>query len=114
MGTAERRGEIMRLLYRRKHETIGNLASELGVSERTVSRDIDALSASEPIYTEAGKYGGVYIVDSFQMDRMYISPLELDVLEKLLNLAREKAMCDLSVQEEDILCKIVKDYNKRN
>lgn len=114
MGIAERRGEIMRLLYRRRHETIGNLASELGVSERTVLRDIDALSACEPIYTEAGKYGGVYIVDNFRMDRMYMSPLELNVLEKLLNLAREKAVCDLSVQEEDILCKIIKDYKKTN
>lgn len=39
MGTAERRTEIMRVLCRRRHETISNLADEFGVSTRTILRD---------------------------------------------------------------------------
>ena len=58
MGTAERRYEIMKVLCRRRYATIRDLASEFGVSMRTVQRDIEALSRSEPIYTRFGKYGG--------------------------------------------------------
>ena len=65
MGTAERRTEIMRVLYRRRHEKISNLAEEFGVSVRTILRDIEVLSATEPIYTQCGRYyGGVYIMDN--------------------------------------------------
>lgn len=44
MGTAERRDEIIKLLCRRRHETIPNLAFEFGVSERTIRRDIEAVT----------------------------------------------------------------------
>ena len=84
MGTAERRYEIMKILCRRRYETIRNLASEFGVSMRTVQRDIEALSRTEPIYTQFGKYGGgVYVVEGYSMDRMYMKKQELDVLQKL-------------------------------
>ena len=56
MGTAERRYEIMKILCRRRYETIRNLASEFGVPMRTVQRDIETLSRTEPIYTQFGKY----------------------------------------------------------
>lgn len=93
MGTAERRKEIMRILCRRRHETISNLVQGFGVSERTIARDIDALSASEPIYTQAGRYGGgVYVTDNYSMERMYMSEEELSVLHKLLVLSDSKAM----------------------
>ena len=54
MGTAERRAEIMRILCRRRHETISNLAEEFGVSTRTIQRDVEVLSITEPIYTQYG------------------------------------------------------------
>lgn len=53
MGTAEQRTEIMRVLCRRRHETISNLAEEFGVSTRTILRDIEVLSATEPIIHSA-------------------------------------------------------------
>ncbi|CDC64475.1 transcriptional regulator DeoR family [Clostridium sp. CAG:448] len=64
MGTSERREAILHLLYRRKHETIENLAHEFGVSYSTIRRDIDVLSLRAPIEMRSGRYnGGVYIVD---------------------------------------------------
>lgn len=61
-GRAERRSEIMKLLCRRRSETIRNLAFEFEVSERTIRRDIEILSLNEPIYTQVGRYGGgVYV-----------------------------------------------------
>ena len=62
MGTAERRYEIMKTLCRRRYETMSNLASELGVSVRTVQRDIEILSGTEPIYTQSGKYGIIQLL----------------------------------------------------
>jgi len=83
MGTAERRCEIMKVLCRRRHETIYNLACEFGVSTRTIQRDIEILSATEPIYTQSGRYcGGVYVVDGYSVDRMYMDNAEIDVLKK--------------------------------
>lgn len=58
MGTAERRLEILKILCRRRHETMRNRASEFGVSVRTVQRDIEVLSITEPVYARFGKYGG--------------------------------------------------------
>ena len=65
-GTAERRSEIMKLLCRRRSETIRNLAFEFEVSERTIRRDIEILSLNEPIYTQVGRYGGgVYVEEGY-------------------------------------------------
>ena len=91
MGAAERRREIMRALCRRRHETVKNLSFEFGVSERTILRDIEALSITEPIYTQCGRYdGGVYVTEGYKMDRMYMTDSELTVLNKLLRTARQR------------------------
>ena len=101
MGTAERRYEIMKILCRRRHETIRNLASEFGVSMRTIQRDITELSRTEPIYTQSGKYdGGVYVVENYSMDRMYMKDSELGVLQKLY-IAADKNDSLLTIDEKN-------------
>lgn len=111
MGTAERRTAIMKILCRRRHETIRNLASELGVSERTIRRDVEVLSFTEPIYTQTGRYcGGVYVVDGYSMDRMYVTQEESTLLQKIYELAKNQ--CLLSPHELDILKKLIKNYSK--
>lgn len=112
MEIAERRSEIIRLLCRRKHETIKNLASEFCVSEKTIRRDVEALSLSEPIYTQTGRYGGgVYLVEGYSIDRMYMGKEELKVLEKLSVTAKENISL-LSPDEKKILDAIILDYTK--
>ena len=114
MGTAERRYEIMKILCRRRYETIRNLASEFGVSMRTVQRDIEALSRTEPIYTQFGKYGGgVYVVEGYSMDRMYMKDSELDVLEKLY-IAADKYEDLLTIDENSLLRSLISQYSKPN
>ena len=83
MGASERRNAIMRLLCRRRHETVVNIAAEFGVSERTIRRDIEILSLNEPIYTQSGRYGGgVYVTENYNMDRMYFTDQEAIVFMK--------------------------------
>ena len=113
MGTAERRTEIMRVLCRRRHETISNLAEEFGVSTRTILRDIEVLSVAEPIYTQCGRYGGVYVIDNYSMSRMYMTDKELSVLHKLSKFADEKAVCELSMEENTLLKSIISQYTKQ-
>lgn len=112
MGTAERRKQIMHILCRRRHETVCRLAQEFGVSERTILRDIDILSLTEPIYTQTGKHGGVYVTENYSIDRMYMSEEELSVLRKLLNFAREKERCCLKDNEKALLTSMISQYTK--
>lgn len=112
MGTAERRHQIMKTLCRRRYETIRNLAFEFGVSMRTIQRDIEALSRTEPIYTQFGKYGGgVYVVEGYSMDRMYMTDVELDVLKKLYIAADENESL-LTDDEKNLLGLLISQYSK--
>ena len=114
MGTAERRYEIMKILCRRRYETIRNLACEFGVSMRTVQRDLEVLSGSEPIYTQFGKYGGgVYVVEDYSMDRMYMKEQEIDVLRKLY-IAADKYKDLLTTDEKNLLKSLISQYSKPN
>ena len=51
MRPNERRAAIFDALCIRRHDTVENLASEFGVSEKTIRRDIEELSCSYPIET---------------------------------------------------------------
>ena len=112
METAERRSEILKILCRRRHETINNLASEFGVSERTIRRDIEVLSLTKPIDTQTGRYGGVYILDGYSMDRMYMNAEELAVLQKLSCIVKERVSL-LTEEEIRILDSIIMDYSEK-
>ena len=110
MRAAERRSEIMKILCRRRYESISNLASEFGVSQRTIQRDIEVMSFTNPIYTKCGRYGGgVYLVDGFSADRIYMKDDELDVLKKLSVLADQNQ--DMLLPEEKrILRALIANY----
>lgn len=85
MDVTERRRELLLLLCHRRHETVPALASHFGVSVRTVLRDIEALSLSFPIYTKQGRYdGGVYLLDGYAPERLYLDSEELSLLSGLL------------------------------
>ena len=113
MGTSERRSEIMRILCRRRHDTIPNLAKEFGVSIRTIMRDIEVLSLTEPIYTQCGRVGGgIYVSDDYSMNRMYMTENELSLLHKLSGFADKKDVCELSVEENKLLKSIISQYTK--
>jgi predicted DNA-binding transcriptional regulator YafY len=113
LETAERRIAILKLICRRRFETIANLAYEFDVSERTIRRDIEFLMRTEPIYTQPGRYGGgVYAMDTYTMDRMYFREDELNVVLKLFESAEKKEVCELNSNEKRVLEKLINDYKK--
>lgn len=57
--------------------TASELAEKFEVSVRTIYRDIDALSeAGIPIYTEAGRNGGIHLMNDFVLDKAVLSEEE--------------------------------------
>ena len=57
--------------------TAPELAEKFEVSVRTIYRDIDALSgAGIPIYTEAGRNGGIHLMNDFVLDKTVLSEEE--------------------------------------
>ena len=84
-GVTERRIALLRVLSNRRHDTVGNLASEFGVSERTIRRDLEIMSLCEPIRTATGRYGGgVYVVDSYRSRKSYLDQGQRAALIKVL------------------------------
>lgn len=64
---ADRLLALLMLLQVRGQMTAKELAKELEVCERTIYRDIDALStAGVPIYSEAGQAGGYGLLDNYR------------------------------------------------
>jgi predicted DNA-binding transcriptional regulator YafY len=66
---ADRLVSLVLLLRRHGRLTAATLARELGVSTRTVLRDIEALStAGVPVYAERGRLGGFALLPGFQTE----------------------------------------------
>lgn len=71
--------QILYLLVEKRAVTAGELARRFEVSERTIYRDVDALSdAGIPIYTQKGQGGGIRLMDQFVLDRALLSPQQQD------------------------------------
>lgn len=84
---ADRLLSIMLLLRAQGRVTAGELASRLEVSERTVLRDIEALStAGVPVYAERGRHGGFSLLEGFRADVSALDDTEAQVLFAYLGL----------------------------
>src|SRR6185436_4133215 len=61
--------------------TSRDLASRLEVSERTIHRDMEALSgAGIPVYAERGSSGGWALVEEYRTNLTGLSPAEIQAL----------------------------------
>lgn len=103
MLPSERRQAIIELLCHRRRETMKNLASEFGVSIRTIRYDIETLSLYYPLTTMQGRYGGgVYLVDNYRLRSRHLSPKQQELLERLASM--------LSGEDLEIMLSILRDF----
>lgn len=105
------------LLTQRKRWTVGELARELGVTERTILRDVEHLSLTKPICTEPGRHGGVWLTERLMRPTLTIR--ETAALYRALTvLEAEDANTGMSAGEclppEDlqIIREIIRYYGK--
>lgn len=96
---ADRLLSIVLLLQRDGRFTAHGLAAALGVTERTIYRDIEALGlAGVPIYTRPGPDGGCFLDEGYRNRLNWFTSTELQTLlytgsaSPLADLGLEKAM----------------------
>ena len=84
MTPSERREAILKVLCKRRQDTVQNLAYEFGVSVRTIKYDIEELTLAYPIETVRGRYGGgVKVADGYYIGRNFLKPDQQEVLKKV-------------------------------
>ena len=84
LNATERRFRLIEILLYRRHETITNLAFELGVSSKTIQRDLLEINTTIPIHTKAGRYyGGIYLIEGFSLHKTYLNENEMLLLMKI-------------------------------
>ncbi len=92
---ADRLVSLVLLLQARGRVTGRALAAELGVSVRTVYRDLEALGAAGvPVITESGPGGGCRVLDGYRFPLRGLRPEEA---EALLILGVPAALADLGL-----------------
>lgn len=95
---ADRLLSLLMLLQARGRMTAVSLANELEVSERTIYRDINALSAAGvPIYGEPGRDGGYRLLDSY---RTSLTGLNEGEVRALFMMQIPDALAQLGVGQE--------------
>ncbi|WP_010250716.1 helix-turn-helix transcriptional regulator [Acetivibrio cellulolyticus] len=77
--------EIVYILFEKKIVTAKELSEHFEVSQRTIYRDVDALSAAGiPIYANKGKGGGISLLDNYVIKKSILSEKEqIDILASL-------------------------------
>jgi predicted DNA-binding transcriptional regulator YafY len=104
---ADRLLTLILLLQTRGKMTARELAEELGVSRRTILRDINALSVSGiPVYSEGGHGGGISLIEEY---RTSLTGLNKSEVQTLFLASNNPALRDLGLGDasENLLMKLL-------
>ncbi|CAM3595456.1 YafY family protein [Aeromicrobium ponti] len=95
---ADRLISIILLLQNFEKMTTAELAKELEVTERTIHRDMEALSAAGiPVLAERGKFGGWRLLEKY---RTNLTGLKADEIETLLLSPSFQHLADLGISDD--------------
>ncbi|MEA3439826.1 MAG: YafY family protein [Chloroflexota bacterium] len=95
---ADRLLSILMILQARGKVTARKLSEELEVSERTIYRDVIALStAGVPVYTDRGPGGGISLIESY---RTTLTGMSEEEVQALFMLSIPTPLADLGVSQE--------------
>jgi predicted DNA-binding transcriptional regulator YafY len=101
---ADRLLSLMFMLGSGERLTAQALAERLEVSERTVYRDVDALSSvGVPVYTQPGANGGIFLDENYRISLGGFSRADL---QSLFVSADAGPLSDLGLVKEDTLLKL--------
>ena len=84
MSAIERRQMILEYLSDYRQATYRELAERFDAAKSTISTDIKELTCSAPIFTVAGKFGGIRVADGWYIGRRYLHEDQEALLRKLL------------------------------
>lgn len=90
LSTFDRRIKILSMLFNGQQISRLELARRFSVSDVSISRDITALSRTIPISSKMGRYGGVYIMKEFKLQKDYLSRDEEKLLIELSKIVKEQ------------------------
>lgn len=99
MKRAERLHAIVEMLRRSgtRGQTADRLAKELGVSVRTIKRDLDAVDASGvPVWSRPGPGGGYGLTAAAHLPPISLSPSQAVALLTAVSTAPEAPFSDLA------------------
>src|SRR5688500_501484 len=92
---ADRLLSLVLLLQGRRKLKVRDLAGRLEVSERTILRDVDALStAGVPVYAQRGPGGGVALVGEWRTDVTGLTDAEV---QALATVGAPRALADIGL-----------------
>lgn len=95
---ADRLISILLLLQNNVRMTTRELAKELEVTERTIHRDMEALSAAGiPVLAERGKFGGWRLLEKY---RTNLTGLKADEIKTLLLSPSFQHLADLGISDD--------------
>ncbi|WP_394137153.1 helix-turn-helix transcriptional regulator [Cytobacillus oceanisediminis] len=95
---ADRLISILLLLQNNERMTSRELANELEVTERTIHRDMEALSAAGiPVLAERGKFGGWRLLEKY---RTNLTGLKADEIKTLLLSPSFQHLADLGISND--------------
>lgn len=101
---ADRLLSLMLMLGAQGRLTAETLAERLEVSERTIYRDLDALSAAGiPVYTQPGVNGGVFLDENY---RISLTGFTRADLQALFVATDSRPLADLGLGKEESLLKL--------
>ena len=103
LSAFERRMKILSVLVNGRLISRLELSRWFDVSDVTINADIIAISTVVPITSKKGRYGGIYLLDTFKTNKAYLSVDEENLLKKLSK--------NLSGYEKILLESVVHKYD---